>query len=172
VVADFDGDGQPEIAVAVYHQVLSQPVSAADPSRFVLHVYELDGTERWHRDLAPTGGAIRAPAPAAFDFDADGFPELVYQDAHHLYVLDGRDGSTRFRMGISSFATGLEINPVIADVDNDGGAEIVTYLSQYFATGAEPRSGILVIGDANDNWTHARRAWNQWSYHPASTNED
>src|SRR5262249_32858628 len=42
----------------------------------------------------------------------------------------------------------------------------------YGEVGSPPRSGVLVIGDANDNWIHARRNWNQWMFHPAYTNED
>src|SRR5262249_18814935 len=52
-VADFDGDGQPEVAIEELHQVLTRPITPDNPSRPILHLYELGGTERWHRDMDP-----------------------------------------------------------------------------------------------------------------------
>jgi hypothetical protein len=81
-------------------------------------------------------------------------------------------------------------NPVVADVDNDGNAEIVfvqnnsfeqcdegatmmgdwhgAMLSQW-PTGTVAKdslpAGITVLGDPTDTWVAARRIWNQHSYH-------
>src|SRR5207244_3856586 len=60
------------------------------------------------------------------------------------------------------------------DVDNDGNAEIVAAASgAYFAsTLTAPFSGFVVLGDANGNWVHARRVWNQYQYTVTNVNED
>ena len=42
----------------------------------------------------------------------------------------------------------------------------------HVAKGQVRRQGVLVLGDANDNWVHARGTWNQWLYNPAYINED
>lgn len=161
-----------EIAIAV-NRVPGSIQTFADPPRIILYVFETDGTEVWHKDLSPNFHSDRASLPSAFDFDGDGDAEVVYQDSEYLYILNGQDGATRFQLAITSPA-GVHptMIPVIADLDNDGGAEIVTVASQSFLVGAPPRQGIVVIGDANDNWVHARRIWNQWLYNPAYVNED
>lgn len=170
-VADFDGDGRPEIGLAVA-RVPGSTQTFADPRRIILYVFETDGTEVWHKDLSPNHHADRASLPSAFDFDGDGDAELVYQDSEYVYILNGRDGATLFQFGITSAGVNPSMIPVIADLDNDGGAEIVAPASQSFLVGAPPRQGIVVISDANDNWVHARRIWNQWLYNPAYVNED
>jgi RHS repeat-associated protein len=171
-VADFDGDGRPEIAVAVQRTTF---LGFDDPTREVLYVFRTDGTEVWHKDLTPGTYPQWDPPPAAFDFDGDGAAELVVQDIQYLYVLDGRTGATRFQLAVNNnygASPTTSDYPVIADVDNDGHAEIVAFESGGFLAGASPRQGIVVLGDANGNWEHARRSWNQWMYQPAFTNED
>src|SRR5262249_14413557 len=53
-VADFDGDGQPEIAFAAYRRLVSFPggeQTFQDHDGSSLYVIKLDGTEVWHREL-------------------------------------------------------------------------------------------------------------------------
>lgn len=109
-----------------------------------------------------------------FDFNGDGTTEVVYNDECFFRVYNGVDGEELFRDSSES-RTRTE-NPVIADVDNDGNAEIV------FSTSTESghcqnesgttwrdannyRSGIEVWGDAADRWVSARRIYNQHAYH-------
>jgi hypothetical protein len=104
-----------------------------------------------------------------FDFNGDGAAEVVYNDECYFRVYSGVDGAVLFREPSES-RTRTE-NPVIADVDNDGNAEIV------FATSTEsgfcsdrslaPRfnPGLEVWGDASDLWVSARRIWNEHAYH-------
>jgi hypothetical protein len=172
-VADFDGDGKPEISITVKRSML--PDSATDSTRYVLYVFRADGTELWHKDYTPLNrNTTSFPPPAAFDFDGDGIPELVIQDPQYLDILDGRTGAVRFQFAINnnSLLDQSEV-PVVADVANNGSAEIVAFEGQGFEAGSPAqRNGIIVLGDANANWTQARRSWNQWMYHPAFTNED
>jgi hypothetical protein len=61
-------------------------------------------------------------------------------------------------------------NPVVADVDNDGSAEIVVVSNKGYNNGTSPP--VQVIRDAEDRWIPARRIWNQHTYHVTNVRED
>src|SRR5439155_17528452 len=114
----------PEIALTV-RRYPALP-AFADPQRNMLYVMETDGTELSHKALTPAGISPNgASLPTAFDFDGDGDAELVYQDSQYLYILSGRDGTTLFQVAITSQDNWASMYPVVADVDNDGGAETI-----------------------------------------------
>ena len=71
---------------------------------------------------------------SVFDFNGDGTAEVVYRDECWLRVYNGKDGKTLFAANITS-NTCLEL-PVIADVDNDGHADIVVTSDSYGACGS------------------------------------
>ena len=147
-VGDLDGDGVPEIVVA-----------GSD----ILWAIHLDGTPLWQastRDYSSsqTGAAL-------FDFDGDGTNEVVYRDERRLRIYRGSDGEVLFEHVLSS-TTMVEM-PVVADVDRDGNAEIVVtsdHAWDYPVPGGERTGGLVVIGDAYDNWVRARPIWNQHAY--------
>ncbi|MFN7131890.1 MAG: thrombospondin type 3 repeat-containing protein, partial [Myxococcales bacterium] len=142
-VADFDNDGQPEIGVAGWNNYV---------------VFETDGTVKWQK---PTRDhSSNTTGSSVFDFEGDGYAEVVYNDETTLRIYDGATGNVLWSRP-NSTATAYEY-PVIADVDNDGNAEIVVAANDY---GAQPNHGVFVYGDANDNWVRTRRIWNQHSYH-------
>ena len=60
---------------------------------------------------------------SVFDFNGDGVAEVVYRDECWLRVYSGPDGSKRFAAPVTSGT--VQEEPVIADVDGDGHAEIV-----------------------------------------------
>src|SRR5437763_15189399 len=60
---------------------------------------------------------------SVFDFNGDGKAEVVYRDECWLRVMNGPDGKTVFAQSITS-GTALEM-PVVADVDNDGHADLI-----------------------------------------------
>ena len=67
--------------------------------------------------------------------------------------------------------------PIVADVDNDGNAEIVfaTTTESGFCSenlDAQYNAGIEVWGDQNDFWVSARRIWNQHGYYVTNIHED
>ncbi len=120
----------------------------------------------------------RATSSSVFDFNGDGAAEVLYNDECEFRVFDGVTGSVLFA-DISRSRTWTE-NPVVADVDNDGNAEVVTVLN----TERENRScnddpegtilgpnGLRVWGDPSDTWVSARRIWNQQSYHVTNITE-
>ena len=98
-------------------------------------------------------------ADFGIDFEGDGSAEVVYKDQTRLRVYRGTDGTILASVPTSSGTT--YENPVIADVDRDGNAEIIIASNNY----AYPlRTGIQVFEDAADLWVNTRRIWNQHSY--------
>jgi hypothetical protein len=95
-----------------------------------------------------------------FDFDNDGQVEIVLQDSSDLYILNAATGEILFTTPNGS-ATWIEY-PSIADVDNDGHADIV---SPNYA-------GVRVFQHAKNNWAPTRGIWNQHSYHITNINDD
>jgi hypothetical protein len=127
----------------------------------------------------------RATSSSVFDFNGDGAAEVVYNDQCYFRVYGGATGSVFFAE--PSLSRTVIENPVVADVDNDGNAEIIvvsnnetrqcTYTQlDARAGGKVPQqnlpNGIDVWGDANDTWVSARRIWNQHSYHVTNVTED
>jgi Calx-beta domain-containing protein/putative Ig domain-containing protein/squalene-hopene cyclase-like protein/putative metal-binding protein/VCBS repeat protein/thrombospondin type 3 repeat protein/uncharacterized protein DUF4214/prenyltransferase/squalene oxidase-like repeat protein len=170
-VADFDGDGEPEIAIPAGKSISGQVVGN-NVSQTMLAVYERDGSLKWHRNLLPAsfGSGLPAPPSTAFDFDGDGAAEIVFQDEQTLRILNGRDGATLYELGVG-LRVPMTAYPTIADVDNDGVGEIIVPAATN-PDGSPPRSGVFVLGDTKGNWRNARRVWNQWLYHVTNVNED
>ena len=85
-IADFDGDGEPEIGVA----------SALDYC-----VYEPTGALLWA--FGTTDESSHATGSTVFDFEGDGRPEVVYGDEVKLWILDGPSGAVRFESSLHSW---------------------------------------------------------------------
>jgi hypothetical protein len=129
-IADFDGDGMPEIGVAGNYS-----------SGF-------------------TGSSV-------FDFEGDGAAEVVYADENDVWVFDGTTGAVKLQESAHSSTTCSEY-PVVADIDNDGQAEIIYASAAY--SGSE--TGVTVIGDLDGSWMPSRPIWNQHSYDITNVNDD
>lgn len=124
-----------------------------------------------------------ATGSSVFDFNGDGAAEVVYNDECYFRVYNGVDGAVLFDPPSIS-RTAVE-NPVVADVDNDGNAEIVfvtnneTIQCGQNLVGLDDNpvdktmlpNGVQVWGDANDTWVSARRVWNQHAYHVTNVTE-
>lgn len=150
LIADVDGDGFPEIGIATASAYL---------------LFDRDGTVRWHAPISDHTSHMTGST--AFDFDADGEIEIVYRDERFLRILRGRDGVVLARHPISSSTWSEE--PVVADVDNDGHADIVVSSNPF---GSPSTSGVIVLQDVANKWTRTRRIWNQHSYHITNVAED
>ena len=128
----------------------------------------------------------RATSSSVFDFNGDGAAEVVYGDECYFRVYDGASGNVR--LAIPSLSRTVLENPVVADVDNDGNAEIVfvnnnetLQCSQTTLNTPDPGSptvarsalpnGLQVWGDESDTWVSARRVWNQHAYHVTNVTE-
>ncbi|MGK4003320.1 CARDB domain-containing protein [Sorangium sp. So ce1036] len=108
----------------------------------------------------------RATGSSVFDFNGDGAAEVIYNDECYFRIYDGVTASVLFKEHSPS-RTRTEY-PVVADVDNDGNAEIVfatSNESDHCDEGRDFNNGLEVWGDPNDLWVPARRIWNQHGYH-------
>jgi len=157
-VADFDGDGKPEVAVAGGYG-------------YVVFEGE-DGTPKWFQTTIDLSS--RQTGSSVFDFEDDGLAEVVYADERQLHIYRGTDGAPLFTMCNSSGT--LWEYPLVVDVDNDQRAEIVVARNNYaFGTcldSTPAQTGIAVIEDGLDNWVRTRRVWNQHTYHVTNIDED
>jgi hypothetical protein len=145
-VHDFDGDDVSEVALS-------------SATHYSVHEPDL-ATQLWIANVVDGSGWS---AGTAFDFLGDGVAEAMYTDEINLYVYDG-DGNPLLTVPRSS-PTLIEY-PTVADVDNDGSAEILVV-----SYGA-PAPALQVIRDVRDRWIQARRIWNQHTYHVTNVRED
>ena len=155
-VADFDADGEPEIGVA---------------GSTLYTVFETDGTVKWQRNIQD--GSSNMTGSTVFDLDGDGRFEVIYRDETALRIYRGEDGVVLFEDPFSSFTANEQ--PVVADVDRDGQAEIIVTsdLATEPDTDVPVRTlGVRVYGDAGGNWVGTRRIWNQHAYHVDNVRDD
>ncbi len=171
-VADFDGDGEPEIGVAMqdFYSMIK-----LDYATLSVNVPASWSTPNHDNSSSVTGSSV-------FDFEGDGKAEVVYMDECFLWVYDGTTGDVLFTQNTQSF-TATETS-IVADVDGDGHAEIVVihnaanpnrWSCAHHTTGMDgypiwtpPATGdyrgITVIGDSANSWVGTRTLWNQHAY--------
>lgn len=135
-VADFDGDGLPEVSSAgqgcyvVFDPdcISSAPRVGGDCTRPAddpaTTCDDAPGQlVRWARPTQDISSSVTGSS--VFDFQGDGVSEVIYNDECWLHVYDGRDGRELLSMPRpNSSRTALEY-PLVVDVDRDGNSEIV-----------------------------------------------
>lgn len=169
-IADFDGDGRPDIGTAGGNNYAVFTFNGDALSLLWQAQTEDDSSSR-------TGSSV-------FDFDGDGRSEVVYNDEEYLRIYPGvepdcvtvpvgpacdgvmTDDEVLFR-DLNSSRTRTEY-PVIADVNGDFKAEIV-FSTNNEASSLDPSlvgdAGIEIWRDRTDNWVPTRPVWNQHTYH-------
>ncbi len=148
-IHDFDGDGVAEYAVSSANQYAC---------------YEADASILWQAPVSDQSGIA---AGTAFDFLGDGVAEAMYADEQFMFIFDG---AGQVLMQTPRTSGTLSEYPVVADIDNDGSAEIVVVSN---SLGGQPSSvTVQVIRDVQDRWIQARRIWNQHTYHVTNVRED
>lgn len=158
-------------------------------SEQILNCYNLNaasmgmtGNAWWRLNTTDASGMTGA---TVFDFNGDGIEEIVYRDENDLRVMYG--GAAPFPAGVDTernwetFVAGsgtFDEHPVIADIDNDGQANII--LTSYTYGGinnpaADYRGRLRVFEadlTAGDPWLSARPIWNQYNYFVVNVNDD
>ncbi len=146
-IADYDGDGLPELGVAGadYYTVFDIDCTASPRPTGTCQNTGLDRCDRCDDgNTGPCTNGIITPVPcpegilwsrktqdhssditgsSVFDFEADGVAEVVYADECFVRVYSGTDGDVLFSQYRSS-CTWCE-NPVVADVDGNFRADLV-----------------------------------------------
>lgn len=169
-VADFDGDGRPEIAAAggssysVYD--LARPgedivVPMGDPLPPLGAIYV-----RWS---APTQDqSSNATGSSVFDFQGDGVAEVVYADECFMRIYAGDTGAVLLELPNSTGT--IHEYPLVVDVDDDGNSEVLvvandTHTNCNGLPGYTYTRGVRAFGDTFDQWVQTRRVWTQHTYH-------
>ena len=156
-IGDIDNDGYPEIVYTGVRAIMA---------------WDIDGkptaTQKWRLALNDESGYTGA---ALFDFNQDGRVELVYRDETMLRLLNGRSSTNLQYPALTGCLSGTQGEyPVIADVDNDGQAEIIVG----GGSGSAPHAGHIRIFKAasGDSWAPCRKVWNQYAFNSALVNND
>lgn len=136
--ADFDGDGLTEIAWAAQGE---------------FYVYRLDGSQLWKTPILDHTGLSGC---AGYDINGDGAYEIIYADESIFYIMDGATGDYLYTNEDHGSPTAFEY-PSIADVDNDGSAEIL--FSSASAIDENPKRSLTVLGHRGDGWARSGSAW-------------
>jgi hypothetical protein len=136
--ADFDGDGLTEIAWAAQGE---------------FYVYRLDGSQLWKTPILDHTGLSGC---AGYDVNGDGAYEIIYADESIFYILDGATGDYLYTNEDHGSPTAFEY-PSIADVDNDGSAEIL--FSSASSITDSPKRSLTVLGHRGDGWAPSGSSW-------------
>jgi hypothetical protein len=152
-IGDLDGDGVPELVVDLYYDTMV--------------ARHLDGTILWERRTARDTGSL-ANTHALADLNADGRYEVVVWGTLGLWILDGVDGSVLARWKDAYSWSFLQV-PLVADVDDDGSAEIVVV---GWTDHDESDPHIYILGPAEGRWARTRPVWNQIGYDVTSVRDD
>lgn len=163
-IADFNGDGYPDVALAG-----SIAYVIFDGTKLMNPAVPSTGTLLWQTPTQDCSSA--ATGSSVFDFNGDGKAEAVYSDEIKLQVYDGVTGGVLWS---TCNTTGTLIEyPVVADVDNDGQADIVVASNAYaFSCEGTKQSGVRIIQSQSKSWVRTRRVWNQHTYHITNVEED
>ena len=164
-VADFDGDGVPDVGAAgAVGYIVFSGKKMMDPN-----VANAD-IDLWFKTTKDCSSAVTGSS--VFDFNGDGKAEVIYGDEVNLWMYDGVTGNNLIPTTCNTTGTLWEY-PLVADVDNDGQADIIVASNAYALTcSGTKQSGIRIFGSAKGSWVRTRRIWNQHTYHVTNIGED
>jgi len=147
VIADIDNDAEPEILVGAH----------------ALVAYEKDGTLKWGHELLDWNGLTSC---GVLDVDGNGTMEVFHADEDSLRVFRGTDGVV-IHAENSHTNTWVDF-PVVADVDNDGEAEVLFIGNAQYGS-----NGVNIYGSGpGSTWSGTRSIWNQYTYHGTNVTDN
>ena len=181
-IADFDGDGRPEIGAAgldyytvfdIYRPGFGDDDTPEEIDEDLLAQFGQDHPEvgeiyiRWYIDVQDSS---QATGSSVFDFQGDGSASVVYNDECYLRVLNGKTGEFELEI-MNSSGTRIEY-PLVVDVDGNGRSEILVVANDqnrncqnwYDDPDYQVRRGVYAYEDPNDQWVRTRAIWNQHAY--------
>jgi uncharacterized repeat protein (TIGR02543 family) len=168
-VGDIDGDNKPEIVILT---------NGASP---LMRAFKINGTTLnlfWSLSHSDSSGSTGL---TLFDFNEDGIFEIVYRDETRLRVINGSMKSHITGLDTSAVYNLFEMPaycgtvyeyPTVADIDNDGHAEILTTNAYDSAARASDTRGELLIFKGTNPWAPARPVWNQYMYNVVNVRND
>lgn len=153
-LGNLDADPEPEIGIASdsFYVVINY-----DQASNVL-------TEFWKNKVQDITPSI-TPASTMFDLDCNNELEIIFRDRDSLYIINGATGKVLSSKKCLSGT--LNERPVVADVDNDGHAEIVCGCRD-----GSPGFGFHVFKNTYNSWTATRTVMNQQNYFATHINDD
>ncbi|HEX4386327.1 MAG TPA: CARDB domain-containing protein [Myxococcales bacterium] len=159
-IADFDGDGLPEVGIATQSKY---------------SVWKPGAGFIWSTDTFDCSGSTGS---SVFDFEGKGNPNVVYSDQCTFQVLDGKTGTQLINENNAS-CTAYEM-PVVADIDGTGRAKILVPNNDVCTTKCSWNDNVLGSGNVglkalkspSDKWVNTRSVWNEHTYHVGNVNLD
>jgi len=120
-IADFDGDGRAEFAVAGYGSYTVFDFDCLPDGNPAGCVTGSTNGILWTKPSQDHSSCVTGSS--VFDFEGDGKAEAIYADECFVRVYDGRNGDVIYSQYRSS-CTWYE-NPVVADCDGDFNSELI-----------------------------------------------
>ncbi len=174
-IGDLDNDGYPEICF------ITGTYSGHGGDNDNIHALKYNPSnsngamdEFWS---IPHGDNSGSTGLTMFDFNQDGYVELVYRDCDNLRIINGSLYNHQTGQPVAQpydlafipchSATGIEY-PIIADVDLDGEVEIIVG-GETFSTDF---GHVYIFKSGGIPWAPARPVWNQFMYNVTNVNKD
>lgn len=171
MVGDIDGDNYLEfVYIDFQHQLSNSRITA------IKYIPSLGLQTKWQATHTDESGQT---SMTLFDFNQDGIMEIVYRDQSDLRIINGSGKSHKTGNDTIPFynlftksmsASTWKEYPVVADVNGDGQAEIVT--CGKMTSGMGWVGGQLVVIGGIHPWAPARPVWNQYMYNVTNVNKD
>ena len=109
-----------------------------------------------------------------FDFNQDGKSEIVYRGSDLFNIVDGTTLAD-LSLSMEAFSGTIAEYPIVADIDNDGQAEIILTRAHQPWNGSSNLGGVVAVyksANSAEPWAPARPVWNQWAYNSVYINDD
>jgi hypothetical protein len=132
-------------------------------------------SQRWKRAINDSRSGVLTVT--LYDFDNNGYNEMVYRDSQELVIIDGLTGTTKLWSATCQSHTYTE-GPVIADANGDGGTDICVACNRNnsFNINADIQQQALgevrMFYSSGNEWLPTRQVWNQPGYFVVNINDD